>query len=163
MNERVDIPEKERALVLQGGGSLGAYSAGVYSGLYESLSRMDAEEGNKGKPIFDNIAGTSIGAINAAILVNHVVDNQTAEKLVDFWKYLSKESIVETNPFFKPGGTIGIQSIERLHQERLQGDTFLLKSLQYMESQVSFILMDLHTTTSFLISITYGIDIVMNH
>jgi predicted acylesterase/phospholipase RssA len=123
MNERVDIPEKERALVLQGGGSLGAYSAGVYSGLYESLSRMDAEEGNKGKPIFDNIAGTSIGAINAAILVSHVVDNQTAEKLVDFWKYLSKESIVETNPFFKPGGTIGIQSIERLHQERLQGDT----------------------------------------
>jgi predicted acylesterase/phospholipase RssA len=58
MNKRVDIPEKERALVLQGGGSLGAYSAGVYSALYESLSRMDAEEGNKGKPIFDIIAGT---------------------------------------------------------------------------------------------------------
>ena len=45
MNERVDIPERERAIVLQGGGSLGAYSAGVYSGLYDSLSRMDAEEG----------------------------------------------------------------------------------------------------------------------
>jgi NTE family protein len=106
MNERVDIPEKERALVLQGGGSLGAYSAGVYSGLYESLSRMDAEEGNKGNQIFDIIAGTSIGAINAAILVSHVVENQTyegsAERLVDFWKYLSKKSIVETNPFFKP-------------------------------------------------------------
>jgi NTE family protein len=106
MEKRMNIPEKERALVLQGGGSLGAYSVGVYSGLYESLSRMDAEEGNKGKPIFDIIAGTSIGAINAAILVSYVVENQTyegsAERLVNFWKYLSKESIVETNPFFKP-------------------------------------------------------------
>jgi NTE family protein len=110
MEKRMNIPEKERALVLQGGGSLGAYSVGVYSGLYESLSRMDAEEGNKGKPIFDIIAGTSIGAINAAILVSYVVENQTyegsAERLVNFWKYLSKESTVETNPFLNHGGII---------------------------------------------------------
>jgi hypothetical protein len=52
--------------------SLGAYGAGVYSRLYESLSKMDIEEGNKGKPIFDIIAGTSIGAINAAVLVSYV-------------------------------------------------------------------------------------------
>jgi predicted acylesterase/phospholipase RssA len=58
MNKRIDIPEKERALVLQGGGSLGAYGAGVYNGLYDSLSKMDTEEGNKGRPIFDIIAGT---------------------------------------------------------------------------------------------------------
>jgi predicted acylesterase/phospholipase RssA len=106
MKISVEIPEKERALVLQGGGSLGAYGAGVYSALYESLSRIDAEEGNKGRPIFDIIAGTSIGAINAAVLVSYVVENQTyegsAEKLVDFWNYLSKESIAESNPFFKP-------------------------------------------------------------
>lgn len=70
MNKAIDIPEKERALVLQGGGSLGAYGAGVYRGFYESLSKMDAKEGNKGKPIFDIIAGISIGAINAAVLVN---------------------------------------------------------------------------------------------
>ncbi|HEV2877059.1 MAG TPA: patatin-like phospholipase family protein, partial [Nitrososphaeraceae archaeon] len=105
MKKGVDIPDKERAIVLQGGGSLGAYGAGVYNGLYESLSKMDAQEGNKGKPIFDIIAGTSIGAINAAVLVSYVVENQTyegsAERLVDFWNYLSKESIVETNPLFK--------------------------------------------------------------
>jgi NTE family protein len=105
MNKTIDIPEKERALVLQGGGSLGAYGAGVYSGLYESLSKMDTEQGNKGKPIFDIIAGTSIGAINAAVLVSYVVENQTyegsAERLVDFWNYLSKESTVENNPYFK--------------------------------------------------------------
>lgn len=44
MNKRVDIPEKERALVLQGGGSLGAYGAGVYSALYESL-----QNGHRGR------------------------------------------------------------------------------------------------------------------
>ena len=40
-----------------------------------------------------------------AILVSYVVENGTyegsAERLIDFWNYLSKESIVETNPFFK--------------------------------------------------------------
>jgi NTE family protein len=106
MKKSVDIPERERAFVLQGGGSLGAYGAGVYKGLYESLSKADTEKGKKREPIFDIIAGTSIGAINAAILVSYVVENQTyegsAERLVDFWNYLSKESITETNAFFRP-------------------------------------------------------------
>jgi NTE family protein len=54
---------------------------------------------------FDIIAGTSIGAINAAVLVSYVVENETYEgsaERLDFWNYLSKESIAETNPFFKP-------------------------------------------------------------
>ena len=101
-----DIPIKERALVLQGGGSLGAYEAGAYKAIYEFLSGRDKEIGDKGRPTFDIIAGTSIGAINAPVLVSYVVENQTyegsAEKLIDFWQYLSKESMVDTNPFFKP-------------------------------------------------------------
>src|SRR5919109_1272282 len=102
----MDIPEKERAVVLQGGGSLGAYEAGSYRALYEKLSEKDMNEGRKGRAIFDIIAGTSIGAINAAVLVSYVIENQTfegsAEKLIEFWNYLSKESMVDTNPFFKP-------------------------------------------------------------
>lgn len=100
------IPEKARAMVLQGGGSLGAYEAGAYMAIYEFLSKKDLDEGKKGKSTFDIVAGTSIGAINAAVLVSYVVENQTyegsAERLVDFWNYLSKDSVVETNPFFKP-------------------------------------------------------------
>ena len=68
MNKNIDIPEKERALVLQGGGSLGAYEAGAYRALYESLSGKDNSEGRKGRSTFDIVAGTSIGAINAAVL-----------------------------------------------------------------------------------------------
>jgi NTE family protein len=105
MNKKIEIPEKERALVFQGGGSLGAYGAGAYKAFYESLTKQDADEGRKGNSTFDIVAGTSIGAINAAVLVSYFVENQTyegpAERLVDFWNYLAKESMVETNPFFK--------------------------------------------------------------
>ena len=106
IKKNMDIPEKERALVLQGGGSLGAYEAGAYRAIYEFLSKRDADEGKKGRPTFNIVAGTSIGAINAAVLVSYVVENQTyegsTERLIDFWNYLSKESLVGSNPFFKP-------------------------------------------------------------
>lgn len=88
VNKNLHIPEKEGALVLQGGGSLGAYEAGAYRAIYEFLSKRDTDEGNKGRPTFNIIAGTSIGAINAAVLVSYVVENQTyegsADRLVDF-------------------------------------------------------------------------------
>ena len=106
IKKKMYIPEKERALVLQGGGSLGAYEAGAYRAIYEFLSKRDADEGKKGRSTFNIVAGTSIGAINSAVLVSYVVENQTyegsAERLIDFWNYLSKESIVESNPFLKP-------------------------------------------------------------
>ena len=44
MSEKMDIPEKERAIVLQGGGSLGAYEAGAYRALYESLKKTLMKE-----------------------------------------------------------------------------------------------------------------------
>ena len=53
----------QRALVLQGGGSLGAYEAGVFEVLYYSIKK-DIVDDNEN--VFDIVAGTSIGAINAA-------------------------------------------------------------------------------------------------
>jgi NTE family protein len=100
-----NIPKKERALVLQGGGSLGAYEAGAYKALYEWLSDKDKKEGKEQSITFNIVAGTSIGAMNAAVLTSYVVENNTyegsAERLVEFWEHLSKESTIETNPFFK--------------------------------------------------------------
>jgi NTE family protein len=101
-----NIPASERALVLQGGGSLGAYEAGAYKALYEWLSKEDKSEGKDTSMTFDNIAGTSIGAMNAAVLTSYVIENGTyegsAERLIDFWKYLSEESMADTNPWLKP-------------------------------------------------------------
>ena len=85
--------KKMRALVLQGGGAIGAFQAGAFKALYEKITREDRENGNDGRPLFDIIAGTSIGAINAAVLVSHFVENKSwvgsSEKLIEFWKYLS--------------------------------------------------------------------------
>ena len=89
----------QRVLVLQGGGSLGAYEAGAYQALYEMVTKKDKERGFKDKPLLDIIAGTSIGAINAAVLVSYVMENNTwegsAERLNKFWEYLSKESSLD--------------------------------------------------------------------
>lgn len=53
---QVDNPTFETVLVMQGGGSLGAYECDVYKGL--------EKRGIK----FDIVSGTSIGAINAGII-----------------------------------------------------------------------------------------------
>ncbi len=74
----------QRVFILQGGGALGAYEAGVFDALSKKLLRQDPE-----RPLFDIIAGTSAGAINAALLVSHVRDKGTwdeaAKRLIDFW------------------------------------------------------------------------------
>ena len=92
-NAHKNNKKKMRALVLQGGGALGAFQAGAFKALYEKITREDKEDGNEGRPLFDIIAGTSSGAINAAVLVSHVIENKiwkgSAEKLVEFWEYLS--------------------------------------------------------------------------
>ena len=86
------IPQVQRALVLQGGGALGAYQAGVFKSLYEKIKGIQ-DDNEKDVPLFDIIAGTSIGAINGAILVSYFIENKTwdgaSETLEAFWKYLS--------------------------------------------------------------------------
>lgn len=87
----------QRALVLQGGGSLGAYEAGVYNALYYWINKETNTSGQSNN-IFDIIAGTSIGAINAAFLVSYVTKKRkeenknikeswegSAEELEEFW------------------------------------------------------------------------------
>jgi len=63
-------------LVLQGGGALGAYQAGVF----ESLSKVYRE------PTW--VAGISIGAINAALIAGNSAQDRVG-KLRDFWELVS--------------------------------------------------------------------------
>ena len=92
-----NIPKEERALILQGGGSLGAYEVGAYKAGYQLLKFRNKKLGKPEGEMFDIVAGTSIGAINSAILVSYVIENKTwegsAERLIDFWNYISTESI----------------------------------------------------------------------
>jgi NTE family protein len=93
-----------RALIFQGGGSLGAYEAGVYKAINEDISEYFRTEGRGNEPIFHIVSGTSIGAINAALLVSYVKENKTwkgsSERLIAFWEYLSTQSTVEKIPYF---------------------------------------------------------------
>jgi NTE family protein len=98
------INDFQRALVFQGGGSLGAYEAGAYKALYELLSEWDKKIGREGKPLFHIVAGTSIGAMNAAVLVSYVKENKSwagsAERLIEFWEYMATESVIDKIPGF---------------------------------------------------------------
>lgn len=70
----------QRVLILQGGGALGAYEVGAYRALCERLSAKDKEnDARKNRPLFDIIAGTSIGALNAALIVNSIKQSMKAK------------------------------------------------------------------------------------
>jgi NTE family protein len=62
------LPHKQRELVFQGGGALGAYEAGAFKAIYNHIIEKEGE-GTVDR-MFDVVAGTSIGAINATLLVD---------------------------------------------------------------------------------------------
>ena len=66
-------------LVLQGGGALGAYQAGVYDGLAECGIKLDW------------VTGVSIGAINAALIAGNPPARRV-ERLAEFWDLVSSAS-----------------------------------------------------------------------
>jgi NTE family protein len=69
--------DKKVALVLQGGGALGSYQAGVY----EALAGSDY--------LPDWIAGISIGAVNAAIIAGNPPEHRV-EKMRAFWEGITE-------------------------------------------------------------------------
>ncbi len=77
MNAKKKRDSAENVLVLQGGGSLGAYECGVYKAI------------DKLKIKIDIVAGTSIGGINASIIAASKSGNPTKD-LEDFWLTLAQ-------------------------------------------------------------------------
>ena len=75
----VIIKRVQRAMIFQGGVALGAYEAGVYKAIVEKLTKEDEDRERKGlvgkRPLFDIVAGTSIGAMNVAIVVSSVTES----------------------------------------------------------------------------------------
>jgi NTE family protein len=69
----------ENVLVLQGGGSLGAFACGAFKALVKRNVRIDI------------VAGTSIGAVNAAIIVGSKSDHPERD-LENFWLELAESS-----------------------------------------------------------------------
>lgn len=68
----------ENVLILQGGGSLGAFGCGVFNALTDNNIKIDI------------VAGTSIGGINAAIIAGSKDEKHPEQALEQFWLELSE-------------------------------------------------------------------------
>lgn len=77
MAQRLPLPDQV-ALVLQGGGALGAYQAGVYEALADAGIDVDW------------LAGISIGAINAAVIAGNRPEDRVSQ-LRALWETFSSE------------------------------------------------------------------------
>jgi NTE family protein len=85
--EPIDRPEHcgRVALVLQGGGALGAYQAGVYQALHEAGLEPDW------------VSGVSIGAINSALIAGNKPERRLAA-LCEFWDRITDRTIWPYTP-----------------------------------------------------------------
>ncbi len=88
------IPFESVALLLQGGGALGAYQAGVYEAMVE----------RKIEPTW--VCGISIGAINSAIIAGNPLEHRVA-KLREFWETVTSGGGTGWNNWWidLPGGS----------------------------------------------------------
>lgn len=73
-------PYETIALVLQGGGALGSYQAGVFEGLHEA-----------GVPL-NWVAGISIGALNIALIAGNAPEHRV-ERLRAFWERICQPAV----------------------------------------------------------------------
>ena len=120
-NVNVVIKRVHRAIIFQGGVALGAYEAGAYRAIVEKIIKNDEDGGrnilaDEKRPLFDIVAGTSIGAMNAAIVVSSVTKKdgrsiedptkwqESSEKVVEFWEaqqqFPTCADFLDMNPFY---------------------------------------------------------------
>ena len=99
----------ENVLILQGGGSLGAFGCGVFKALFQRDIKIDI------------VAGTSIGGVNATIIAGSKNEKQPDQLLEQFWLELAEgfvdleniypslspylEGIMANSHYFSPSGS----------------------------------------------------------
>jgi NTE family protein len=88
-------PPPKRALVLAGGIALGAFEAGAYAALEEA-----------GEPLPDWFAGSSIGAVNAAIIAGNP-PGRRVEQLRRFWESVARDPTPATSFWLGPPPAAG--------------------------------------------------------
>jgi predicted acylesterase/phospholipase RssA len=123
-------------LVMQGGGALGSYQAGAYQALHEAGIEPDW------------VIGTSIGAINGAIIAgNEVVDR--VERLQEFWGQLDDRVpkpwgqlaplLIGVPGFYQvnPALAWGVDATQRLNGSLVSSLSQRVLSVQRMVNEIS--------------------------
>lgn len=129
MNKSFKIPDYPRiAMVLQGGGALGAYQAGVAEG----LSEIDLH------PTW--VAGISIGALNCAIIAGNPPETRV-QKLRDFWETICQQpshaarAMFSAMDMFRSAG-VGMGDMARSATEKMFGSMAAMRTM--LEGQQGF-------------------------
>lgn len=135
-----DKKSLENVLILQGGGSLGAFGCGVYKALAKNNINVDI------------LAGTSIGAVNAAIIAGssrNDDDNKPEKVLEEFWLELGENFTNLESPFSSPFLWSSLSSSLFTNYY-----SFLLSNIPMIENYYS----NLKSLLSFYSSAFYGND-----
>ena len=129
MAKAIKIPDYPRiALLLQGGGALGSYQAGVMEGLSEANIEPNW------------VAGISIGALNSAIIAGNPPESRM-QKLRDFWKTICRPPSSAANAMntamdlFMPA-TTGMMGVARVATEQMFGSMAAMRAI--LEGQKGF-------------------------
>lgn len=96
-------PFGQTVLVLQGGGALGAYQVGVYQAMHEAGIEPDW------------VIGTSIGAINAAIIAGNAPEHRL-QRLREFWRQIEQQG-----PSWGPLAWLGLDNLVANARTVMQG------------------------------------------
>jgi NTE family protein len=101
--QRMNAPAKPKppgqvVLVLQGGGALGAYQVGVYQAMHEAGIEPNW------------IVGTSIGAINGALIAGNPANERVAQ-LRTFWENIEQNSGSSLSRYLSPGIDIALANL----------------------------------------------------
>ena len=100
------INTTENVLILQGGGSLGAFGCGVFKALVNNNIKIDI------------IAGTSIGGINASVIAGSRDDEHPEKALEELWLELAEGSSTNLNFPEYSNSTIDSSTLTRLSQAK---------------------------------------------
>jgi NTE family protein len=111
---RSSLPFECIALLLQGGGALGAYQAGVYEALVEAGLHPDW------------VAGISIGAINGALIAGNPPETRV-DKLRAFWEGITCDTYCPWSP--RTGSSFAIGDIGRKWLNQFEACLTLLRGV----------------------------------
>ncbi|HEX5892506.1 MAG TPA: patatin-like phospholipase family protein, partial [Nitrososphaeraceae archaeon] len=85
----------ENVLIMQGGGSLGAFGCGVFKALRKNKIKLNI------------LAGTSIGGVNAALMAGSKEEDHPERALEQFWLEIAENSVKLNSPI---DGWLGVNN-----------------------------------------------------